>query len=252
MQSTRSEMTTPPRQTARRAVPSRWCVGPHRTGRGPHRADRQRRAGRVLDAIEAARRRASTACACTRCTPCTTGLPARRVRRPPAPRLLLPVPRHPALLRTPAPSTSSPTTSARCATSSAAAPPTRWSLAAASPIDRHGYFSLGVQRRLRGVVHRPGPLLPRGQPRRCRAPSAATSSTSARSWAGPRPTARWSRCRRPLPGRVDAAIAALVAERIPERRHAAGRHRRHPQRRSSPRSATTATSASTPSCSPTA
>ena len=36
------------------------------------------------------------------------------------------------------------------------------------------------QRRLRGVVHRPGPLLPRGQRSGCRARSAGTRSTSAR------------------------------------------------------------------------
>ena len=72
------------------------------------------------------------------------------------------------------------------------------------------------QRRLRGVVHRPGPVLPRGQPRRCPARSAATRSTSARSPAGPRPTTRWSRCRRRRRRRLDRRIAALVAERIPD------------------------------------
>ena len=51
------------------------------------------------------------------------------------------------------------------------------------------------ERRLRGVVHRPGPVLPRGQPRRCPGPSGATRSTSARSRAGPSATARCSRSR---------------------------------------------------------
>ena len=73
-----------------------------------------------------------------------------------------------------------------------------------------------AQRRLRRVVHRAGPVLPRGQPRRCRGRSAATRSTSARSSAGPRPTTRSSRCPRRRSARSTDASPRFVAERIPD------------------------------------
>ena len=185
-------------------------------GRGPDRAAGQRRAG------DAARRdRGGTPTTSTRragapdARAARSAVPPRRVRRSAAPRVVLPVARHPARASAPARSTSCRTTSARCARSCADRTTDPLVLAAASPPDRHGYFSLGRQRRLRRVVHRAGPLLPRGQPRRCPARSAATRSTSARSSGGPRPTTRSSRSPRRRRRAIDERIAAFVAERIP-------------------------------------
>ena len=105
-----------------------------------------------------------------------------------------------------------------------------------------------AQRRLRRVVHRAGPVLPRGQPRACRARSAATRSTSARSSAG-REVGRPARRGAPGADRR-AAIARIAGVRRRadrRRRHHPGRHRLDPQRHPVGALATTATSASTPS-----
>ena len=56
-----------------------------------------------------------------------------------------------------------------------------------------------------------------------------------------------SRCTPAPIGEADRRIAALVAERIPERRHDPGRHRLDPQRDPVGAASTTATSACTPS-----
>ena len=88
-------------------------------------------------------------------------------------------------------------------------------LAAASPPDRHGYFSLGVSADYVVVVHRQGPLLPRGQ-----RPDAAHVRTQpdphqpGRRLDRGRPAARRGRAAADAPT-IDERIAAFVAERIP-------------------------------------
>ena len=225
-------------------------IGP---GRRPDRAAGQRRAGHPARRHRGRRRPTRRRARPPDARPARPPVPPRRVRRPPAPRLVLPVARHPAVLPRRARSTSCRTTSARCATSCATrthrSAGARRRLAARPP----RLLQPRAERRLRRLVHRPGPVLPRGQPRRCRGPSAATRSTSARSSAGSRPTTRSSRCRpAPTERARPTRIAALRRRADPRRGHDPDRHRLDPQRHPRRRCATTATSASTPSCSPTA
>ena len=90
-------------------------------------------------------------------------------------------------------------------------------LAAASLPDAHGYFTPRDQRRVRRLADRAGPVLPRGQRRRCRARSASTRSTSRRWPAGASRPRRWSRCPPAAPDERDRRIAAAVVEHIPDR-----------------------------------
>ena len=74
----------------------------------------------------------------------------------------------------------------------------------------------GPERRLRLVVHRPGPLLPGGQPADAPDVRAPPGAHAARSWAGPRPTTRSSSWPLPPTTELDRQIAAHLAERIPD------------------------------------
>jgi hypothetical protein len=158
----------------------------------------------VLDAIEAHAPTGSTACGSTRCTPCTTA-PTCTAR---------------AATTCATSRTSCPTSPAALRDGTVDLVPVHFSevprllrrttdplvLAAASPPDRHGYFSLGTNADYVASFIGRCPFFLEVN-RRCRAPSGATSSTSARSSAGPRPTTRSSRSPPPSPGRVDRAIA---------------------------------------------
>ena len=97
-----------------------------------------------------------------------------------------------------------------------------------------------------------GAVLPRGRTRTCRGPSARTTSTSARSSAGASRPARCSRCPPPRSTDLDRRDRRARRRAHPRRRHHPGRHRRRSPTRCSACSPTTATSASTPSCCPTA
>ena len=114
-------------------------------------------------------------------------------------------------------STSCRTTSARCATSCAPAPRDPLVLAAASPLDRHGYFSLGVNADYVASFI--------GRARFFLEANAQMPRTFGRNQIHVSQVARLGR-RRPPAGRgrrrrertdIDERIAALVAERIPDR-----------------------------------
>ncbi len=134
-----------------------------------------------------------------------------------APRVVLPVRRHAAMLPRRARSTSCPNNFSEMRNILSARTTDPLIVAAASPPDRHGYFSLGLNADYVASFIGQGPLLPRGQPARCPAHSGGTRCTSARSSGGARPTTRSSRCPRRQPTELDDRIAALVAERIPNR-----------------------------------
>ena len=124
-------------------------------------------------------------------------------------------------------------------------------VAAVSPPDRHGYFSLGTTADYIGGADRQGAVLRRGQP-----PDAAHAGAQP----DPRlPGARLVRARRaadrdPADGAGRARPPDRRADRRadPERRHAAGRCRRRSRTPCSRRCAIIAISASTPRCCPTA
>ena len=98
----------------------------------------------VLDAIERGARRPARRAGAPDARPARPALPAGRVRRPAPARVVLPVARHPAALRR-RHRRSGPEQLQRDARHPARPPPTtRWCVAAASPPDRHGYFSLGL------------------------------------------------------------------------------------------------------------
>ena len=224
-------------------------IGPRRR---PHRPARQRRAGDAARRHRGRRRPARRACASTRCTRCTTGRTSHgRVRRPPAPRLLLPVARHPAALRRrhhrpraeplqrdAAPSCADAPTTRSCwrrprrptatATSRSASTPTT----CRSFIGRARFFLEANAADAADVRSQPGPRQPGRRVVRGRLPARRGAARRARR---DRPAHR--RPRR----RAD-----------PRRRHDPDRHRRDPQRHAGRRCATTATSACTPSCCPTA
>ena len=119
-------------------------------------------------------------------------------------------------------------------------------LAAASPPDRHGYFSLGLNADYVAVVHRPGPLLPRGQP----ADAAHVRAQPGPHQPGRRLVGGGPPAGRGAPGRrstTDDRDRRLRRRADPRRRHDPGRHRLDPQRHPVGARRTTATSASTPS-----
>ena len=124
-------------------------------------------------------------------------------------------------------------------------------LAAASPPDRHGYFSLGLNADYVASFIGRARFFLEANP---------ADAAHLRAQPGPRqPGRRLGRVR--LPTRRGATAGAdrgrrpdrrLRRRADPGRRHAPDRHRRPSRTRSWPRSGTTATSACTPSCSPTA
>ena len=86
---------------------------------------------------------ASTACTCARCTRCTTGLHPRQAPRPPAARVVLPVPDHPAGVP-PARLRAGAQQLQRSPTPAAADNQVLAGAGGGAPMDRHGYFSLGT------------------------------------------------------------------------------------------------------------
>ena len=124
-------------------------------------------------------------------------------------------------------------------------------VAACSPPDRHGYVSLGTNADYVAPFIGRVPFFVEANAAACRARSGATASTCHRWPAGARSTARSSRWRPPAPDEVDRRIAALVAERIPDGACIQAGIGSIPNAVLG-RCTATETSASTPSCCPTA
>ena len=124
-------------------------------------------------------------------------------------------------------------------------------LAAASPPDRHGYFSLGVSADYTASFI--------GRARFFLEVTDAMPRTFGRNQIHVSQVVGWCRSDRPLVERAaEAARRRRSSDRRirrradPERRDDPDRHRRHPQRDHGTRCATIAISACTPSCCPTA
>ena len=156
-------------------------------------------------------------------------VPARRLRRPAAPRLVLPLPRHPAVL-VGRDDRSRPRELQRDAGHPADdAPTTRSCWPASSPVDRHGYFSLGVSADyVASFIGRGRFFLEanRQMPR-----------TFGRNQLHVSQVEGWTEVDRPLvdrrtgPGRRHRRAHRRPRRRAgARRRHDPGRHRRHPQR----------------------
>ena len=136
---------------------------PHRPGRRPDPAARQRRAGHAARRDRSGRRRTRRCPGPPDARPPRPPVPARRLRRSPAPHLLLPLRRDPPVLPA-GHRRSGPEPLQRDAVDPAGPHPRSarpgGGLAARSP----RVLQPRAQRRLRRLVHRSGPVLPRGQP----------------------------------------------------------------------------------------
>ena len=211
----------------------------------------QRRTGRRARRHRGPRRPVRRAADPPDARPPRPAVAARRVRRPdPAP-LVLPVPRHRPVLRG-GHDRPRPVQLLRDARPAAAPPPRDpFVVAAASPLDRHGYFSLGVSADYTASFIGRARFFLEANPRMPR--------TFGRNQLHVSQVAGWCEVDRPLlevaagPERRHRRPHRRPRRRAhPRRRHHPGRHRRAPRTPSSPRSRATATSACTPSCSPTA
>ena len=131
--------------------------------RRPHRAARQRRAGGAARRHRGRRRRARAVSGCTRCTRCTTGrtCTARSATGCATCRTSCPTSRGPAS----APGTIDlvPNNFSEMRDILARRTTDPLVLAAASPPDRHGYFSLGLNADYVASFIGRAPVLPRGQ-----------------------------------------------------------------------------------------
>ena len=182
--------------------------------------------------IEAARRRARRRAGAPDARAARPPLPPRRLRRPPAARVVLPLARDAAGASTRAACRPRARQLQRGAAAPARASSARWSsprrrrptgTATSRSARTADYIAVASSAR--------APFFLEVNAQMPRTFGRNQVHVSARWSAGARPTTRSSsRAAAPSPTTIDARIAALVAERDPRRRHDPGRHRRDPER----------------------